>query len=106
MARDSQTGTILNPWIGVTKKKRAKNTKPAVTRTTVYQFAEAAIAAGRPEAAVAAVICFEWLQRPMSVVQGHFRWSDYDPSDHRGWLSRDLENCPLSDTRKRPSSSS
>jgi hypothetical protein len=69
MARDSQTGTILNPWIGVTKKKRAKNTKPAVTRTTVYQFAEAAIAAGRPEAAVAAVICFEWLQRPMSVAR-------------------------------------
>jgi hypothetical protein len=32
---------------------------------------------GRPEAAAAAVICYEWLQRPENVLAGVLRWSDY-----------------------------
>jgi len=52
-------------------------TKPAASRDEVYAFTEAAIAAGRPEAAGAAVICFEWLQRPENVLAGYVRWSDY-----------------------------
>jgi hypothetical protein len=32
---------------------------------------------GRPEAAAAAVICFEWLQRPENVLAGVLRWPDY-----------------------------
>jgi hypothetical protein len=66
-----------NPWKGVTKKRRVMATKPAATRDEIYVFAEAAISAGRPEAAGAAVICFEWLQRPENVVAGYVRWSDY-----------------------------
>jgi hypothetical protein len=68
---------IPNPWIGVTKRRRTMATKPAATRDQVYQFAAAAIAAGYPEAAGAAVICFEWLQRPENVLAGYVRWSDY-----------------------------
>jgi hypothetical protein len=37
----------------------------------------AAIAAGHPEPAGAAVICFEWLQRPENVLAGYPRWTDY-----------------------------
>ena len=32
---------------------------------------------GRPEAAAAAVICYEWLQRPENVLAGVLRWPDY-----------------------------
>ena len=32
---------------------------------------------GRPEAAAAAVICFEWLQRPENILAGYLRWTDY-----------------------------
>jgi hypothetical protein len=48
-------------------------TKKAATRDQVYAFAKAAIAAGHPEAAGAAVICFEWLQRPENVLAGYVR---------------------------------
>jgi hypothetical protein len=52
-------------------------TKPTASREEVYAFAEAAMAAGRLEAAGAAVICFEVLQGPENVVAGYVRWSDY-----------------------------
>jgi hypothetical protein len=42
---------VPNPWLGVTKKRRVMAAKPAASRDEVYAFAEAAIAAGRPEAA-------------------------------------------------------
>jgi hypothetical protein len=68
---------VPNPWRGVTKKRRAKGIKPAATRDEVYQFAWGCIEAGRPEPAAAAVICFEWLQRPENVLAGYIRWTDY-----------------------------
>lgn len=40
-------------------------------------FASGCIAHGQPEAAAAAVICFEWLQRPENVLAGYLRWPDY-----------------------------
>jgi N-6 DNA Methylase len=49
----------------------------AATREEVYIFAETAIAAGYPEVGAAAVICFEWLQRPENVLVGYIRWTDY-----------------------------
>jgi hypothetical protein len=52
-----------NPWRGVTKNRRTRAVKPAATREQVYTFAKTAVEAGYPEAAAAAVICFEWLQR-------------------------------------------
>ena len=54
---------VTNPWIGVTLKKRTKKVKTAVDRETVYAFAEAALAVGRPECAAAAVICFRCHRR-------------------------------------------
>jgi hypothetical protein len=66
-----------NPWEGVTRERRVKNKKPAVTREQVYTFALGCIDRGHPEPAAAAVICFEWLQRPENVLAGYLRWSDY-----------------------------
>ena len=68
---------VPNPWDGVTMQRRVKNKKAAVTRDQVYEFAWGAIERGCPEAAAAAVICFEWLQRPENVLAGILRWPDY-----------------------------
>ncbi len=66
-----------NPWEGVTRERRVKNKKPAVTREQVYAFAQGCIERGHPEPAAAAVFCFEWLQRPENVLAGYLRWTDY-----------------------------
>jgi hypothetical protein len=68
---------VPNPWEGVTKQRRVKAIKPAVMREQVYNFAWGCIEHGQPEAAAAAVICFEWLQRPENVLAGYLRWTDY-----------------------------
>jgi hypothetical protein len=68
---------VPNPWEGVTKQRRTKGKKAAVTREQVYAFAWGCIERGQPEAAAAAVICFEWLQRPENVFAGYLRWTDY-----------------------------
>ena len=73
---------VPNPWEGVTKKARVKGTKPAVTRDDVYTFARGALEAGHPQAAAAAVICFEWLQRPENVLAGYLRWPDYRSTEN------------------------
>jgi hypothetical protein len=68
---------VWNPWDGVALAKRRKRIKPMVTREEVYRFAHGAVALGRPEAAAAAVICFEWLQRPENVLAGYVQWANY-----------------------------
>jgi hypothetical protein len=72
---------VPNPWEGVTKRRRTKKTKTAATRDEVYSFAWGCIEHGHPEAAAAAVICFEWLQRPENVLAGFIRWTDYRSND-------------------------
>jgi hypothetical protein len=73
---------VPNPWQGVTKKRRTLATKPAATREQVYAFAWGCIERGHPEPAAAAVICFEWLQRPENVIGGYLTWPDYRPVDY------------------------
>jgi hypothetical protein len=68
---------VPNPWEGLTKKRRTKQARPAATREQVYRFAWGAIEAGHPEPAAAAVICFEFLQRPENVLAGYLVWPDY-----------------------------
>lgn len=75
---------VPNPWVGVTMKTRVKAIKPAATREQVYKFAYGCIKHGEVEAAAAAVICFEWLQRPENVIAGHVKWSDYRSSQAPG----------------------
>ena len=61
----------------VTKGRRAKAIKPVAPREEVHVFAHVAIDKGYPEVGAAAVICFEWLQRPENVLAGFIRWTDY-----------------------------
>jgi hypothetical protein len=76
----------VDPWKGVTLKRRIKKTKAAVTRNEVYKFAWGCIERGRPEPAAAAVICFEWLQRPENVLAGEIKWSDYRTNSNPGQI--------------------
>ncbi|WP_439392395.1 hypothetical protein ACRQ5Q_22630 [Bradyrhizobium sp. PMVTL-01] len=73
---------VWNPWEGVAMTRRRKATKPAATRDDVYTFAWGAVNAGHPDAAAAAVICFEWLQRPENVLAGYVTWNDYRGASH------------------------
>ncbi|MCG6203658.1 hypothetical protein LPW26_03330 [Rhodopseudomonas sp. HC1] len=66
-----------NPWEGVATSSYVREVKPAATRDEVYTFAWTAVAAGHPEAGAAAVICFEWLQRPENVLAGFVQWGGY-----------------------------
>jgi hypothetical protein len=68
---------VPNPWVGVTMRTRVKLTKEAVNREQVYTFAHGCIERGEPECGAAAVICFEWLQRPENVIAGHIKWTGY-----------------------------
>jgi hypothetical protein len=62
---------IPNPWPGVTMKTRVKLVKHSVTREQVYKFARRCVERDEPGCGAAAVICFEWLQRPENVIAGH-----------------------------------
>ena len=73
---------VWNPWEGVAMKRRRKATKPAATRDEVYAFAWGAVVAGEAQAAAAAVICFEWLQRPENVLAGYVSWTGYRSNEH------------------------
>ncbi|WP_375413054.1 hypothetical protein [uncultured Bradyrhizobium sp.] len=73
---------VWNPWEGLAMRRRHKATKPAATRDQVYAFAWGAVAAGFPEPAAAAVICFEWLQRPENVLAGYVMWNGYRGPSH------------------------
>jgi hypothetical protein len=68
---------VPNPWEGVATSDWVKKVKPAATREQVYAFAWGAVSKGHHDAAAAAVICFEWLQRPENVLAGYVRWVDY-----------------------------
>jgi hypothetical protein len=68
---------VPNPWVGVTMQTRVKLTKHAVNREQVYTFAHGCVDRGEPECGAAAVICFEWLQRPENVIAGHIKWTGY-----------------------------
>lgn len=70
-----------NPFEGVLKIGGSK-TKVAATRAEAYALAEALKWIGEPHLGAAALICFEWLQRPENVLTGKITWRDYRSGDH------------------------
>jgi hypothetical protein len=68
---------VPNPWEGLTMVTRTQATKAATDRDSVYRFAWHAIGKGLPEFAAAAILCFEFLQRPENVTAGGIPWGDY-----------------------------
>ncbi|SDD93185.1 hypothetical protein SAMN05216337_101776 [Bradyrhizobium brasilense] len=81
-AQGADEAPVWNPWEGVAVRRRKKATKPAATREQVYAFAWGAIKIGQVQPAAAAVICFEWLQRPENVLAGYVTWTGYRSKDH------------------------
>lgn len=67
-----------NPWRGV-DRETSKQPKPAATRAEAYALAQALRAIGEPHLGAAALICFEWHQRPEHVRAGDLTWADYRP---------------------------
>lgn len=96
-----------NPWKGVLKVASGR-TKPAATREQAYALAYKLRELGEPHLGAAALICFEWLQRPENVLAGKITWADYRPSDRPGhvrvfhhktgeivWMPLEDEDGPL-----------
>jgi hypothetical protein len=71
----------MNPWEGV-ERDTTKQTKPAASRIEAYALADALKQLGEPHLGAAALICFEWHQRPEHVRNGDITWADYRPT-HR-----------------------
>ncbi len=69
-----------NPWRGVLRIL-TKKTKPAASRAEAYALAYKLRELGEPHLGAAALICFEWLQRPENVLDGKITWADYRPAD-------------------------
>jgi hypothetical protein len=71
----------LNPFVGVERIRSEGTTEPA-SRADAYGLAEALAGMGHPALGAAALICYEWLQRPENVLAGKISWTDYRPAHH------------------------
>jgi hypothetical protein len=69
-----------NPWRGVLRVT-TKRPKLAASRADAYALATKLSELGEPHLGAAALICFEWLQRPENVLDGKITWADYRPAD-------------------------
>lgn len=67
----------INPFEGVERVNYEKESATPATREQALIFAKAAQEAGHPALGVAALICFEWHQRPEDVRGGRINWTDY-----------------------------
>ncbi|MEL6218307.1 MAG: hypothetical protein AAFR79_07555 [Pseudomonadota bacterium] len=70
---------VGNPFDNITRVEREKQTKRPATVNKVYSFAEVLVAAWHPGLGPAALICFEWHQRPENVLAGKITWADDRP---------------------------
>lgn len=69
-----------NPWQGVVLEGETAEIV-AATRDEAFALSAAIAAYGHPHLAAVPIICFEWLQRPENVLDGHLGWTDVRPSD-------------------------
>ena len=68
-----------NPWEGIERITAPRQTKIPALMEEVYALADALMEAGHPGLAAAAVIAFEWLQRPENILDGAVKWTNYRP---------------------------
>ena len=69
-----------NPFEGV-ERERSRGTVMPATREEAYILANQLLEDGQAPLGAAALICFEWFQRPENVLAGFIKWSDYRPKD-------------------------
>jgi hypothetical protein len=70
-----------DPFVGVERVRSEGTTEPA-SRADAYALAEALAGMGHPALGAAALICYEWLQRPENILAGKISWTDYRPLNH------------------------
>jgi hypothetical protein len=68
----------LNPFVGVERARSEGTTEPA-SRADAYALAEALARIGHSALGAAALICYEWLQRPENVLAGKIVAGFEDP---------------------------
>ncbi len=81
---DGKTARLaINPFEGVERVDYERDTAIPATRAEVLIFARAAAKAGHSGLGVAALICYEWHQRPEDVRKGRITWTDYRPAERQ-----------------------
>jgi hypothetical protein len=79
---DGKTARLaINPFEGVERADYERSTAMPATRAQALIFANAAAAKGHPALGVAALICYEWHQRPEDVRRGRITWTGYRPAE-------------------------
>jgi hypothetical protein len=69
----------INSFEQMVRADYERDTAKPATRDEAFGFAAAAEKAGHLAIGVAALICYEWLQRPEDVRKGRITWKDYRP---------------------------
>lgn len=72
-------GFVTQPFHGIDRVRRRAGVKPAATLDEAYALARALRDMGHPHLGAAALIAFEWVQRPENILSGWIRWTDYQP---------------------------
>jgi hypothetical protein len=70
----------LNPFQALERVRGRGTTIPA-SREHAWALAQALAEIGHAALGVAALIAYEWHQRPENIVAGHLAWTDYRPSE-------------------------
>jgi hypothetical protein len=71
-----------NPFGGIERYSERTREKAACSRAEAVALADALLELGHPHLAIAPLVCFEWLQRPENVLDGHLAWTGWRPLDH------------------------
>jgi hypothetical protein len=71
-----RTIVALNPFQGL-ERVYGRNTTAPATREQATALARALADIGHPALGAAALIAFEWHQRPENIIAGHLSWTDY-----------------------------
>lgn len=74
-------GFVTRPFHGIDRVRRRAKVKPAATLEEAYALAGALRDLGHPHLGAAALIAFEWVQRPENILAGWIRWTDYVPGE-------------------------
>ncbi|SFI36315.1 hypothetical protein [Albimonas pacifica] len=74
-------GFVAQPFHGIERIRSPRKVKPAATLEEAYALAAALRDMGHPHLGAAALIAFEWVQRPENILAGWIRWTDYAPGE-------------------------
>jgi hypothetical protein len=78
---NGRTTVAINPFQGLERTYGRKKTTIPATRDQARALAQALADIGHPALGAAALIAFEWHQRPENIIAGHLAWTDYRPAD-------------------------